>query len=328
MPANLPPQYYEAEKRLREAKTPEEKIEHLEEMIGIMPKHKGTDHLKADLRRKIAKFSEMSGKKAGGTRASLTIPKEGAAQIAIIGLPNAGKSQLVAKVTKATPTVADYPFTTTVATPGMMEHENVQIQLIDTPPLVVSSSVFWFSPILKRADVLLILIDLSTDPLGQMEAIISLLDGMRITLDKNRTQDENGRELVYKETIIVGNKIDLDPDGRNLKDLKEMYGERFPVVGIAAKAGTGIEEMKRAIYRLLDVIRIYTKRPGGKADMTEPVVLPRGSTLEDAAMEIHKDLLARLKFARIWGSGKHDGVMVGRDHILEEGDIIELHVPK
>lgn len=328
MPANLPPQYYEAEKRFREAKTPEEKIELLEEMIGIMPKHKGTDHLKADLRRKIAKLSEMAGKKSGGTRASMTIPKEGAAQIAIIGLPNSGKSQLVAKVTKATPTVADYPFTTTAATPGMMEFENVQIQLIDTPPLIVSSSVFWFPPILKRADILLILIDLSADPLEQMETIVSLLDGMRISLDKNRTQDENGRELVYKKAIIVGNKTDLDPEGKNLRDLKEMYGDRFPVAGISAKNGAGIEEMKQTVYRMLEVIRVYTKRPGGKADMTEPVVLPIGSTLQDAALEIHKDLLARLKFARIWGSGKHDGVMVGRDHVLEEGDIIELHVPK
>jgi len=328
MPANLPPQYYEAERRLREAKTPEDKIELLEEMIGIMPKHKGTDHLKADLRRKIAKLSEMAGKKAGGTRMSTTIPKEGAAQVAVIGMPNAGKSQLVARVTKATPTVADYPFTTTTATPGMMEFENVQIQLIDTPPLVVSSSVFWFSPLLKRADVLLILIDLSVDPLEQMETVISLLSGMRISLDPSKTQDADGRELAYKKVIIVGNKTDLDPEGRNLKDLKEMYGDRFPVVGISARDGSGIEEMKQALYRLLDVIRVYTKRPGGKPDMTEPVVLPRGATLEDAALNIHKQLLARLKFARVWGSGKHDGVMVGRDHVLEEGDIIELHVPK
>ena len=328
MPANLPPQYYETERRLREAKTPEEKIELIEEMIGIMPKHKGTDHLKADLRRKIAKLSEVAGKKTGGAHMSMTIPKEGAAQIAIIGLPNAGKSQLVARVTKATPTVADYPFTTNTATPGMMEHENVQIQLIDTPPLVVSTSVFWFTPILKRADALLIIIDLSADPLEQMETIISLLNGMRISLDPAKTQDADGRELIYKKCIIIGNKTDLDPEGRNLKDLKEMYGDRFPVVGISARDGPGIEEMKQTIYRLLDIIRVYTKRPGSPPDMTEPVVLPRGATLEDAALNIHKQLLARLKFARVWGSGKHDGEMVSRDHILEEGDIIELHVPR
>ena len=328
MPANLPPQYYEAERRLREAKTPEEKIELIEEMIGIMPKHKGTDHLKADLRRKIAKLSEVADKKTGGAHMSMTIPKEGAAQIAIIGLPNAGKSQLVARVTKATPTVADYPFTTTTATPGMMEYENVQIQLIDTPPLVVSASVFWFTPILKHADALLIIIDLSADPLKQIETIVSLLNGMKVSLDPAKTQDADGRELVYKKCIIIGNKTDLDPEGRNLKDLKEMYGDRFPVVAISARDGPGIEEMKQTIYRMLDIIRVYTKRPGSPPDMTEPVVLPRGATLEDAALNIHKQLLARLKFARVWGSGKHDGVMVSRDHILEEGDIIELHVPR
>ena len=328
MPANLPPQYYEAERRFREAKTPEDKIELLEEMMAIMPKHKGTDHLRADIRRKIAKLSEISGKKTGWTRAATTIPKEGAAQVAIIGLPNSGKSQLVAKITKAAPTVAEYPFTTTTPMPGMMEFENVQIQLIDTPPLVVSTSVFWFTPLLKRADILLILVDLSIDPLEQMETIISLLSGMRISLDPQKTVTEDGRELVYKKSIIVGNKLDQDNEGKNLKDLKEMYGDRFPVIGISAREGTSIEEMKKAVYQLLDVIRVYTKRPGGKADMTEPVVLPRGSTLGDAALNIHKDLLARLKFARVWGSGKHDGVMVSRDHVLEEGDIIELHVPK
>jgi ribosome-interacting GTPase 1 len=105
-----------------------------------------------------------------------------------------------------------------------------------------------------------------------------------------------------------------------------MYGDRLLVMGISARDGDGIEEMKQRIYRVLDIIRVYTKRPGGKPDMREPVVLPSGSTLEDAALSIHKQFLARLKYARVWGSGKHDGVMVKRDHILQEGDIVELHV--
>jgi ribosome-interacting GTPase 1 len=151
---------------------------------------------------------------------------------------------------------------------------------------------------------------------------------MHISLDPTKTENTDGHELTYKKLIIVGNKIDLDLEGRNLRDLKDMYGDRFPVVGISARDGSGIEEMKQTIYRLLDIIRVYTKRPGGRPDMTEPVVLPRGATLEDAALNIHKQLLARLKFARVWGSGKHDGVMVSRDHVLEEGDIIELHVPR
>jgi ribosome-interacting GTPase 1 len=169
---------------------------------------------------------------------------------------------------------------------------------------------------------------LSDNPLEQMETTISVLAGMRISLDKSKTQNGDGRELTYKKVVIVGNKLDLDQGGKNLKDLKDMYSDRFLVVGISAKDGTGIEEMKQTIYQVLDIIRVYTKRPGGKADMTEPVVLSSGSTLENAALSIHKELLARLKFARVWGSGKHDGVMVGRDHILQEGDIIELHVPK
>jgi len=135
MPANLPPQYFEVEKKFRLAKNAADKITALEEMLAIMPKHKGTDHLRADLRRKIARLTQVSEKKAATQRASMLIDKEGAAQLVVIGLPNAGKSQLVASVTNASPTVAEYPFTTQSATPGMMEFENIQIQLIDTPPL-------------------------------------------------------------------------------------------------------------------------------------------------------------------------------------------------
>ena len=326
MPANLPPQYFEAEKKLRAADTPEEKIEAIEEMMAIMPKHKGTDHLRAELRRKIAILSRMTDKRAATARASMMISKEGAAQISVIGLPNAGKSQLVAKVTNASPTVAEYPFTTTSATPGMMEFENIQIQLIDMPPLVAGSPAFWLPHMLRRADDLLVLVDLSRDPLEQMETIISLLEGMRISLYPDVTEDTEGRALTYKKSVIVGNKVDLDESGKNLKDLREMYGDRLPVMGISARDGNGIEEMKQKIYRMLDIIRIYTKRPGGKPDMREPVVLPSGSTLENAALSIHKQFLARLKYARVWGSVKHDGVMVKRDHILQEGDIVELHV--
>jgi ribosome-interacting GTPase 1 len=133
MPANLPPQYFEAEENFRSANTTPGKIAALEEMLAIMPKHKGTDHLRAELRRRIAKLTQASDKKAATQRASMVILKEGAAQIVVVGPPNAGKSQLVSSVTSASPTVAEYPFTTHSATPGMMEFENIQIQLIDTP---------------------------------------------------------------------------------------------------------------------------------------------------------------------------------------------------
>jgi small GTP-binding protein len=326
MPANLPPQYFEAEKVFREAKTAEEKIAALEEMLAIMPKHKGTDHLKAELRARIAKLTQGMGKKAVTHRTSMTIPKEGAAQIAVIGLPNAGKSQLVGALTNASPTVADYPFTTHTATPGMMEFENIKIQLIDTPPLAPQSIEYWLPPLLRKADALLVMVDLSSEPLAQMETITTELGNMRIGLGSRQVDEEPDIPFDLKKALIVGNKIDLDEASQNYSALLELYQDELPIVAISAKKGTGLEELKLKIFQMLDVIRVYTKTPGQKPDLSDPIVLERGSTLEDAAAEIHKSFLVRMKYARVWGSGKHDGIMVKRDHILEDGDIIELHV--
>ena len=326
MPANLPPMYFDAEKRFRAAKTTEDKIAALEDMLSIMPKHKGTDHLRADLRRRIAKLTQTADKKAATQRASMVIPKEGAAQIAVVGLPNAGKSQLVATMTNASPTVAEYPFTTQNATPGMMEFENIQIQLIDTPPLVSHSVNFWIPHMLRRADALLIVIDLIDEPLEQMESVITQLENMRISIVEGKIEDEQGGQLTYKKSLIAGNKIDQDGASQNYEALQDIYQEQLQFTSISAREGTGLEELKLKVFQVLDIIRVYTKSPSKKPDLDDPIILERGSTLEDAAEDIHKDFRARLKYARLWGSGKHDGVMVKRDHVLQDGDIIELHL--
>ncbi len=327
MPTNLPPHYFDAEKRYREAKTAPDKIAALEEMLAIMPKHKGTDHLKADLRRKIAKLMQSGGKKAAIQRAAMTVQKEGAAQVPVIGTPNSGKSSIVKALTNASPTVAEYPFATYTILPGMMEYENIQIQLLDTPPLVPGSTLALLPPNLVRADALLVVIDLSGDPLSQMETITSELAGMRIGI--GRTADEHDEEEIIrhgKKALIVGNKIDMEGAAENYEMLEELYRDDFPVLAISAARGTGLEELKLSVFKLLEIIRVYTKTPGRKPDMNDPIVLSAGSTLADAATEVHKDFTANLKFARIWGSGKHDGVMAKRDHILQDGDIIELHM--
>jgi len=325
MPANLPPQYFEAEKSFRLAKNPAEKIAALEEMLAIMPKHKGTDHLRAELRSRIAKLTQQATKKSGARRASMAIEKEGAAQIVVTGLPSVGKSQLVATITNASPTVAEYPFTTHNATPGMMEFENIQIQLIDTPPLVPQSIEWWLPPMLRRADALLIVVDLSDNTSAQMEDIIGRLQEIRIAISK-REVEEPDTVMYWKKALIIGNKLDLNNARENYAALKNKYKEQLPIMAISTKEGTGLEELKREIYQMLDIIRVYTKTPGQKPDFNDPIVLDRGSRLEDAAAEVHKDFAHKLKYARIWGSGKHDGVMAKRDHVLQDGDVIELHL--
>ncbi len=324
MPANLPPQYFEAEKRFRAAKSPTEKITALEEMLAIMPKHKGTDHLRAKLRQRIARLGDAVDKKSATQRASMVIEKEGAAQIAVIGLPNAGKSQLISSITNASPPVAEYPFTTHSATPGMMEFENIQIQLIDTPPLAPQAIEWWLPPILRRADALLVVVDSSDNPLAQMEDILAQLENMRIRILERKTEEDTN--LSQKKALITGNKIDLNNARNNYTALQNQYKDQLPIVAISAKEVAGLEELKREIYRMLDIIRVYTKAPGQKPELNNPIILDRGSTLEDAASEVHKDFRAKLKFARIWGSGKHDGIMAKRNHVLQDGDIIELHV--
>jgi ribosome-interacting GTPase 1 len=325
MPANLTPQYLEAEKNYRAAKTTQEKIAWLEEMLAVMPKHKGTDHLRAELRTKIANLSKSMDKKAATQHSTTKIEKAGAAQVAVIGPPNTGKSQIVAAVTNAKPTVAAYPYTTQTATPGMMHFENVQIQLIDTPPLGEQPPEWWLLNIIRRADALLVVVDLSQDALTQVDVLITVLKEKNIMLGQPPAMENDEESVInYKKTLLVANKADLDPDGVNLKDLQEMYGATLPV--IAVNATGNLDELKKKIFEMLDVIRVYTKEPGGKPDMTDPIILKTGGTLEMAAVSIHKSFAQRMKYARIWGSGKFDGIMVKRDHVLQDGDIIELHV--
>jgi ribosome-interacting GTPase 1 len=209
----------------------------------------------------------------------------------------------------------------------MMEFENIQIQLLDTPPLVPGSTLTLLPPNLVRADALLIVIDLSEDPLSQMDTITSELAGMRIGIGES--ESENDEESIIrhsKKALIIGNKKDIEGAAENYEVLEELYQDTFPILSISAARGTGLEDLKLSIFQLLEIIRVYTKTPGQKPDMDDPIVLPMGSTLADAATEVHKDFAANLKFARIWGSGKHDGVMAKRDHVLQDGDIIELHM--
>jgi hypothetical protein len=256
----------------------------------------------------------------------MMIDKEGAAQVAVIGLPNSGKSQLIASITNATPIVAEYPLSTHSALPGMMDFKDIKIQLIDTPPLAPQTIQWWLSPMLRQADALLVMVDLSYDPLAQLGEIRDHLEKMRIAIDDSIASPEEDVVVWHKQAMIIANKLDADDNSHNYRLLLDNLVGKLPVVAISATRGIGLDELRLEIYRMLDVIRVYTKAPGQKADTSDPIVLPRGSTLLDAAATVHKDFAAKLKFARIWGSGKHDGIMARRDHILEDGDIIELHL--
>jgi hypothetical protein len=325
MPANLPPQYFDAEKRFRQARTPEDKIEALEAMLAIMPKHKGTDHLHGDLRRKIAKLTEEAERKAATSRVSFYIRKEGAGQVALVGLPNVGKSQLLAAVTDALPEIADYPFTTKSPNIGMMKFENIQIQLVDTPPVTGRDSRVWLNNIARNADLVAIMVDLSKSPSQQVEASLQELESIGIVpISDNITEATIGKR--QRKMLIIANKNDLENSGTGTKQLNSQYGNQFPVISVSASEGTNIEVLKSGIFKALEIIRVHTKSPGQKVDLTDPVILKVGSTVKEAAEEIHKDFKSKMKYALVWGSGKFDGQRVSQDHVLQDNDIIELHI--
>jgi len=325
MPANLPPQYFEAEKRFRTAKEPEEKIAALQEMLAIMPRHKGTDKLHAMLRQKIARFTQEAERKfATARRTGFYISREGAGQIMLVGPANAGKSQLLASLTEAIPEIAEYPFTTKTPIPGMMKFEDIQIQLVDTPPIGHKEVRVLLANSLRNADIIAIVIDLSREPVNQVEVALQGLKEARIEPLNDDTQVTPGS--YPRKMLIVGNKNDLEGSDKHWERLSSQYGKLFPLISISAREGSGLEEFKKAIYEALNIIRVYTKTPGSKADLTDPMILEKGSTLGQAAESLHKDFYQNLKYAVVWGSGKYDGQRVSKEHVLQEGDIVEFHI--
>jgi ribosome-interacting GTPase 1 len=328
MPTNLPPEAVEAENRYRAAKSSAEKITSLEEFISLIPKHKGTDKLRANLRKRLSKLkSATQGKKqASKQESAFRIDKEGAGQAAVVGPTNVGKSALVAALTNATPEVADYPFTTWQPTPGMMTFENIQIQLVDTPPMDRDFVEPELMDLIRRSDVILLVVDLQTDPDEQLEDTIAFLAEHRIVplYLKDRYSDQ--RRLTFKPLIVLANKCDDENCDEVFEIFCQLLQEDWPMVPVAATNGRNLERLKRAVFERLDLIRVYSKPPGEEPDLSAPFVLEKGSTVGEFAGKVHRDFFDNLKTARMWGSGVYDGQMVGRDHVLEDGDVVELRL--
>ena len=328
MPANLPPAYFEAENRYREAKTPAEGIAALEEMLAIMPKHKGTDKLKADLRRRISKLKSkrQEKKKLGRRDRGYKIEKEGVGQVVLIGEPNVGKSSLVAALTNADPQVAEFPHSTWKPTPGMMYFEDIQIQLIDTPPISKEHTEPWLFDIIQRSDMLLVVVDVQTDPVQQLEETISFLEEHRIAPFRLSNCYEDKAGWTFLSFLVVANKNDDHLIDENFEIFKSLLKDDWPLVNVSAKTGRNFEILKQTLFDTLEIVRVYTKTPGKEPDLGTPFVLKKGSKIEDLTAKIHKDFLEKLKYARIWGKNVYDGQMVQRDHILQDGDIVEVRV--
>jgi len=328
MPINLPPEAVDAEKRYRAAKSTEEKIACLEEFISTIPKHKGTDKLRADLRRRLSKLKAAPQTQKGVSRraSAFQIDKEGAGQVVVVGPANVGKSALVATLTNATPEVADYPYTTWTPTPGMMPVGNIQIQLIDTPPLSRDYVEPELVDLIRRSDLILLVVDLQTYPIQQLEDTIAILQENRIVPLRLKDRCTEQRRLTFIPLLVLVNKSDDESSDEDFEILCELLEDDWPLLPVSATTGRNLERLKEVVFGRLEIIRVYSKPPGREPDLSAPFVLEKGSTVADFAGKVHQDFFAKLTAARVWGSAVYDGQMVGRDHVLQDGDVVELRI--
>ena len=331
MAANLTPQYLKAEEEYRRAATAEEQVKWLELMLREMPKHKASEKLQSDLKQKISKARKEAEaeRKAGGAKGhGVRIPRQGAGTAVVLGGPNAGKSRLVCSLTRATPEVAPYPFTTRAPSPGMMPWEDVTVQLIDTPPITADYLEPYMQGIIRGADLALLLVDLGADEgIEQVQEALDKINGTKTRLAARSYLDEDDVGLSHTRTFLVPNKIDLADAAARLELLHELCPLDFPEHVISAEGGEGLDALREAIFRALDVVRVYTKLPTAKsADFERPFTIRRGGTVLDVAGMVHKDFIEKFKFARVWGTNLHDGTTVKEDYTPQDKDIVELHV--
>lgn len=322
LPANLTPQYYAAEERYKSAGNPEDKLKALQEMLSIIPKHKGTEKLQGEIKKRIARLKDESKKKkqAKSSYNPFGVEKQGAGQIVLAGYPNCGKSSLVGSLSRAKVKIAEYPFSTPVPVAGMMPYQDTYVQLVDTPPFTPDNIPPGLMGTFREADALLIVIDVSTaECLEQLEGVMEVLQGREVV-------DPSGEEEIIAPVpfLIIANKIDAAGSEANLEVLRELRPD-LELIKVSS-FGHGLEELKERLYVILNIIRVYGKASDRRPDKERPFILKKGSTVLDFAAQVHKDFPRKLKSALLWGSSRFDGQAVPRDHVLEDGDIVELQI--
>ena len=351
MPANLSPEYKRAEQAFRLAREPRERLDCLKDMLRTIPRHKGTEHLQADIKSRIRELTdEIGGTHAGPAHRHHThaVRHEGAAQICLIGPPNSGKSTLHAALTGSKAAIGAFPGTTREPLPGMLHFEDISFQIVDLPPISRGRLEPWMSGLLQTADAAWLVVDLADPECAEhVLAVCAELAERKITLTDRwrgchgdrepgastgtpgrsgcRTEDASDSLTAELPTLLVANKSDLDPGADEVSVLEELAGVRFPAFAVSAKSGQSIERLAPFVFSGLGILRVYTKPPGQPPDRTRPFIVRRGNTVADVARLVHQDVARSLKFARLWGSGAFDGQQVGPDHAVADGDVVELH---
>jgi ribosome-interacting GTPase 1 len=385
MPTNLTAEAQAKLAKYQQARTLEEKIKALEEALPLIPDHKGTERMRAQLKTTLAKLRREAERRKTvkvGRYDEFTVRREGAAQAVLLGVANSGKSTILASLTNAKPTIAPYSLTTVKPVPGMVLVEDVEIQLMELPAVLTdgleetpftSRSV----AVARNSDLILLTLDCGGDPVGQLDKLVTLLDdggvvlrerqstvsvekkdsgGVRLVVFGNLRgtfedvknllesvgvrhavvkvygdatlddlEDQVLREKVYRRALIVAGRADLA--GRDvLGSLAERAGEYgLPLHAVSEKDPSSINSLRNTIFKSLKLIRIYTQKDG--VITRRPIVIQDGATVQDLARLIHKDFAENLRYAKVWGrSVRIQGQQVGPNHILVDGDIVELHL--
>ena len=390
MPTNLPPDAKKKWAEVEATKYPRERLQRMEEFLSLVPKHKGTLKLRGQIKKQMAilrkEIEEKKRRKAGKGGPKFFIEKEGAAQIALIGLTNVGKSSLLSAVTNAKVEVSSNPYTTREPVPGIMDYQDIQFQLVEAPALMEGSADgrAWGLQTLalaRNADGLILMVDLSQDSIEQLSLILGEMEKTRILVSKPKGRVEIERKFmgvglriiligrlanctmrdveellrsyrvadaivkisgeanldevedaifestVYKPAVIVANKIDLEGSEANLKLLESYVGDKLPILAASCEKKYYLEKLGETMFNVLNIIRVYTKEPNEKEFSKKPFILKRDSTVYNLAKNIHSDFSKKFSFAKVWAKRLvFSPQKVGSAFVLEDGDIVEIHV--
>ena len=336
MPANLSPDYKAAEAAFRQSSEPKERLDRLREMLRTIPKHKGTEHLQADIKTRIKQLTEeLAAGRKGGARSgpSHVVRPEGAAQIALLGPPNSGKSTLHDRLTRSRAEAGPYPFTTQFPQPGMIPYEDVNLQLVDLPPITADYTVSWIVNALQPTDAALLVVDVGApECLDQLAGLLSALASRKINLvpEWNRPDTEAQEEIedpfaIRLPAALIAARAEEVPNAEEeIEILQELLEIRYPSMAVSARTGSGLEGLARWLFETLEVVRVYSKAPGRPPDFGQPFTVRRGDTVYDVARMVHQEIADNFKFGRLWRNGSTNGRQVGRNYRVADRDVLEL----
>lgn len=333
MPANLPPEYYDAQRRYSSASEPDEKLDALEDMLSLLPKHKGTDKIQADIRRRISDVKEEKKKKKKKQQQrkkqrSITIEREGSGQIMLLGPPNSGKTSILNEFSALDRKTGDYPFTTREPYPGMVQYKNVDIQLVDFPPLTTDYVPDWVNPLLRGSDGFAMVIDPTMDQcLEDLEEMLDILRDEKIIPSWRTSQlPPISAGTLVQPTVLIANKMDKENAEEKLDVLRELYqDDEFDPLLLSLETGEGKDKLLEEIWNLLGKIRVYSRPEGGDPDYTSPYTIEEDSTVMEFARKVHRDFANNLQYAKVWNHPEaYEGQRVPRDHKLVDEEEVQL----